>query len=139
MTGLQRTAASLSMSESRISVAGVRCRMRRWLLAFVVLPLGANADVPLECDIGPITKTFGSVPWLVYSCTDRTSLVLLTAPGSSASPFYFIFSLDGATYRLRGEGAGSEAATDAALRELQALSRREIEGLIRETRAAKGR
>ncbi len=78
-------------------------------------------------------KNFGSVPWLVYSCNDSSSLVLVSAPGSPATPFYFFFSLEGATYRLRGEGNGSREATDAALKDLQALSATEIQGLRRET------
>lgn len=43
----------------------------------------------LNCDIGPGTKTFGKSSWLVYSCTDNKSLVMVSAPGSPAVPFYF--------------------------------------------------
>jgi hypothetical protein len=52
-------------------------------------------------------------------------------------PFYFYFSLEGAAYRLRGEGTGSKAVTDAALKELQALSAADILSLRRETVAVK--
>ena len=52
-------------------------------------------------------------------------------------PFYFSFSLEGATYKLRGEGTGSKAATDAALKDLQALSAGDIQALRRETLAVK--
>ena len=111
--------------------------MKRWLLSVAALPLVASAAPRLQCDVGPVTKVFGSVPWLVYSCNDASSVVLISAPGSSATPFYFIFSLEGATYKLRGEGTGSKVVTDAALKELQALSRRDIERLRLETVAAK--
>ena len=111
--------------------------MRRWLLSLAALPLVANAGPPLQCDVGPVTKVFGSVPWLVYSCNDASSVVLISAPGSPATPFYFMFPLEGTTYRLRGEGTGSKAATDAALKDLQALSATDILGLRRETIAVK--
>jgi hypothetical protein len=111
--------------------------MKRLLFGLAALPLVATAAAPLQCDIGPVTKMFGSVPWLMYSCNDPTSVVLISAPGSPASPFYFIFSLEGGSYRIRGEGTGSKAATDAALQELQALSAKEIADLRRETVAAK--
>jgi hypothetical protein len=111
--------------------------MKRWLLSLVAVPLVANAAPPLNCGVGPVTRVFGSVPWLVYSCNDATSVVLVSAPGSPAMPFYFIFSLEGSAYRLRGEGTGSKAATDAALRDLQALSASDVLALRRETLVVK--
>ena len=111
--------------------------MKRWLLSLAALPLLGNAAQPLQCDVGPVMKVFGSVPWLVYSCNDASSLVVVSAPGSPASPFYFTFSLEGTAYRLRGEGTGSKTATDAALKDLQVLSAADIQGLRRETIAVK--
>jgi hypothetical protein len=111
--------------------------MKRWLLSLAALPLVANAGSPLQCDVGPVTKVFGSVPWLVYSCNDASSVVLVSAPSSPAMPFYFIFTLEGGAYRLRGEGTGSKAVTDASLKELQALSAADILSLRRETIAVK--
>jgi hypothetical protein len=113
--------------------------MKRWLLSLVAVPLVANAAPPLNCDVGPVTKVFGSVPWLVYSCNDASSIVLVSAPGSPAMPFYFSFSLEGSAYRIRGEGTGSKAATDAALKDLRALSATDIVSLRRETLAVKKR
>ena len=111
--------------------------MKRWLLTLLSLPLAATAAVPLQCDVGPVTKVFGSTSWLVYSCSDHTSVVVLSAPGSPASSFYFILSLEGANYKLRGEGTGSKAETNAALKQLQALSKSDVEALVRETRAVR--
>jgi hypothetical protein len=111
--------------------------MKRWLLILAALPLVTNAGPPLKCDVGPVTKVFGSVPWLVYSCNDASSVVLVSAPGSPAMPFFFSFTLEGTAYRLRGEGTGSKAVTDAALKELQALSATDIMTLRRETIALK--
>lgn len=94
-----------------------------------------HAQAPtLQCNIGPVRKVFGGVSWLVYSCDDTKSVVVVSARGSPASPFYFMFSPEGGHYHLRGEGTGSRAATDAALKELQALSSRDIENLILETK-----
>jgi hypothetical protein len=91
---------------------------------------------PLQCDIGPITKEFGSVPWLLYSCDDGKSLVVVSAPGSPAAPFYFFFSPEGRGYHLVGEGTGLKSLTDAALRDLKLLSDAEIAGLVGQTIAA---
>lgn len=111
-------------------------KLKHWLLIIAAMPLVATAAASPQCDVGPVTKVFGAVPWLVYSCNDATSLVLMSAPGSPAAPFYFIFSLEGGSYRLRGEGTGSKTATDAALKDLEALSASDIQALRRETIAA---
>lgn len=95
------------------------------------------ASAQLQCDIGPVTKIFGSVPWLVYGCDDGSSVVLVSAPGSPAVPFYFIFSSESGTYHLRGEGTGAKSATDAALKELQALAPEQIRALRREAESKK--
>jgi hypothetical protein len=52
-------------------------------------------------------------------------------------PFYFVFTFEGSAYKLRGEGTGSKAVTDAALKDLQALSKTDIVALRRETLAVK--
>jgi hypothetical protein len=110
--------------------------MKRHLLFFaLVAPLLVGA-APLQCDIGPITKEFGSVPWLLYSCDDGKSLVVVSAPGSPAAPFYFFFSPEGRGYHLRGEGTGLRSLTDAALKDLRVLSDAEITGLVGQTKAA---
>jgi hypothetical protein len=107
--------------------------MKRHLLYLALAaPIAATA-APLQCDIGPITKVFGSVPWLLYSCDDGKSLVVVSAPGSPAAPFYFMFSPEIHGYHLRGEGTGSKALTDAALKELQMLSDKDIAGLVGQT------
>jgi hypothetical protein len=107
--------------------------MKRHLLYLALLGPIVVTAAPLQCDFGPITKVFGSVPWLLYSCDDGKSLVLMSAPGSAAAPFYFMFYPEGRGYHLRGEGTGSKALTDAALKELQDLSDKDIAGLVGET------
>jgi len=103
---------------------------------FLVWPLsGAHAQRPLRCDIGPVHRTFGGTPWLVYSCEDGKSLAVITEAGSVAAPFYFVLAWRDGGYRISGEGNGSEDASNAAGRDLEALSANDIAALIAETRA----
>jgi hypothetical protein len=107
--------------------------MKRHLLYVVLAAPIVVTAAPLQCDIGPITKVFGSVPWLLYSCDDGKSLVVVSAPGSPAAPFYFFFSPEGRGYHLRGEGTGSKPLTDAAYKELEVLSNKDITDLVGQT------
>jgi hypothetical protein len=88
-----------------------------------------------KCETGPVSKTYGSNAWLVYSCDDAKSIAIVSAQGNPAMPFYFILHPKDGTYQLEGEGTGDKAATDAAARELQRLSTADISALINETRA----
>jgi len=110
--------------------------MKRHLLFFALVAPALVGAAPLQCNIGPITKECGSVPWLLYSCDDGKSLVVVSAPGSPAAPFYFFFSPEGRGYHLRGEGTGLKSLTDAALKDLQVLSNAEIASLVGQTIAA---
>ncbi len=113
----------------------------RFLLAiaalFLAWPLsGAHAQQPLRCDIGPVHRTFGGTPWLVYSCEDGKSLAVITEASSIAAPFVFILAWRDGGYRISGEGNGSEAASNAAGRDLEALTAVDIATLIAETQTA---
>jgi hypothetical protein len=103
-----------------------------WATALVLHP--AASDDPLKCDTGPVAKTYGDTPWLVYSCDDNRTVVIVSAPGSPATPFYFTFHPQGNGYRLSGEGTGRKDVTDAAFGELQALSAQDIAALIERTK-----
>ena len=111
----------------------------RALLCIAVIGLSGAGSGSLHCDVGPVTRTFGSVPWLLYSCSDGKSLVVVSAPGSPAMPFYFFLSPQGSGYSLHGEGTGAKSVTDAALKELQTLTPKDIAVLIRETKDVKKR
>lgn len=111
--------------------------MKHLILAAVTIGLLGADNKPLRCDIGPITKIFASVPWLLYSCSDSKSLVVVSAPGSPAAPFYFFFSPAEVGYHLNGEGTGAKDITDAALKELQKLRSSDIESLVKETLSRK--
>ena len=88
----------------------------------------------LKCEIGPVTKTYGNTPWLVYSYDDNQTVVVISAPGNPAMPFYFMFSRHKDSYRLSGEGTGSKDATKAAFEQLKALSEPDIAALIQQTK-----
>jgi hypothetical protein len=96
----------------------------------------AKGRKPLSCTVGPIKRLYGKTQWLVYSCDDSQSVVVVTDAGSPASPFYFFFVFDGKGHELHGEGTGDKAATDAAFAELKALTESDIADLVRQTRAS---
>jgi hypothetical protein len=119
--------------------------MRRFIGFAVFLSLGipsfhaesqALPRPTLNCNVGPLSKTFGKSHWLLYSCNDASTLIVVSAPGSPATPFIFSFSLEGGSYHLRGEGTGAQGATDAAYNELHALSASAIRELIEQTKHA---
>lgn len=92
------------------------------------------ASTNLICDVGPITKIFGRSQWLVYSCDDRRTVVVVSAPGNPAMPYYFTLSRTENGYRISGEGAGNRAFTAAAFSDLTILSQEDIEYLVEQTR-----
>jgi|SRR5580704_8743615 hypothetical protein len=103
--------------------------------ALTLLPAaGEEPKAQLKCDVGPTNKTYGNTQWLVYSCDDSRTVVVVAAPGSPAMPFYFMFSPGQNGYQLSGEGTGQKDATDAAFNELHGLSERDIAILIEQTR-----
>ena len=96
----------------------------------------AAAQQPtLDCDVGPLTKTYGSTPWLVYGCSDDKSVVFVTPSLSPAAPFYFmLFPKDG-KYVVVGEGTGSKVHTDRAYAELTKLTAEDAAALIAAAKA----
>ena len=100
----------------------------------VAVPYCAQAqgkDAPaMECNLGPLTRTFGGTPWLVYSCSDGTSIVVVTKEENPAAPFYFfVFKREG-KYVVFGEGTGAKSITDLAYNELIKLKAEDIRSLI---------
>jgi hypothetical protein len=107
-----------------------------WATVLTSLPAaGEEPKAPqLKCEVGPANKTYGKTQWLVYSCDDSRTLVIVTAPGNPAMPFYFVFSPHENGYQLSGEGTGKKDTTDAAFSELRGLSERDIAALIEQTK-----
>ena len=107
-----------------------------WVSAAASAQAPAGSSAPLDCGRGPVQKSYGGVPWLAYGCSDGRSVVLMSAPGSPAMPFYFTFAAKDAAYRLVGEGTGSKVVTDKAFKELRALSDSQIRRIYQEAAAA---
>jgi hypothetical protein len=95
-----------------------------------------SSQAALDCSIGPANRSYGGVPWLVYACSDNATVVLVSAPGSPAAPFYFTFFRKNGRYSLGGEGTGARSVTDRAYSDLSALSEPEVKGLLASAKAA---
>ena len=90
---------------------------------------------PMDCSTGPLQHAYGGTDWLVYSCSDRRSLVVVSAPGSRAGSFYFMLNATPSGHNLVGEGNGDRALTDRAHAQLAALSESDLKQLVAQTRA----
>lgn len=113
-------------------------RFRQALVAILVSFAAVADESPqLKCDVGPVTRVYGGSNWLVYSCDDNQSLVFVSAPDSKAAPFIFMLHPSAKGYQLHGEGTGNKQVTDAALKELKALTEREVVALVAETKSVK--
>lgn len=88
----------------------------------------------MKCETGPLIRTFGGTDWLVYSCDDRASMVVFSAPGNPAMPFYFFLKPEAGTYRIEGEGTGDKQASHAAGDSLSKLTPTEFASLLAATK-----
>ena len=100
-----------------------------WPLS-VVAQQAAPQQPTLDCSTGPLSRTYGSTRWLVYACSDGKSVVAITAPGSSAAPFYFMLYPKDGWYVVVGEGTGPKTITDRAYAELVRLTDQDIAALV---------
>jgi hypothetical protein len=62
-------------------------------------------------------------------------LVFVSTPDSPASPFIFFALVGPKDFKLHGEGTGNKQATDAAYKELSALTAEDIAALTAQARA----
>jgi hypothetical protein len=95
--------------------------MLMWVMMLGLIAAGMGqakaqqtSPAPMKCESGPTSRTLGGSNWLVYSCDDQASMVVVSAQGNPASPFYFFLTPSGGTYRIMGEGTGDKKASDAA-------------------------
>ena len=111
-------------------------RLNILLVAILVcLPLPAGAQTaPMDCTVGPIIKTFGGSKWVVNSCSDGRTVVLLAMNDSPAFPCFIEIAPSTKGYSIDGRGKGDKQATNAAMDELGALSVADIHAMIDETR-----
>lgn len=89
----------------------------------------------LNCEFGPVPKTYGMTSWLVYTCDGGQSVLIVSAPGSPAAPFMFRFSARQDGYVLQSQGAGDKELTAVAFGELKVMSVQDVEKLIVLTKA----
>jgi hypothetical protein len=110
-------------------------------LAFAGAPCALAASAPdntLSCTIGPVAKSFGGGQWLVYGCSDGKSVVLVTQQGNPGFPFVFSFIYTSESMTLHGEGIGDKQATDAAFKQIKALSQADVASLFQQAKARAG-
>lgn len=102
-----------------------------------VSELASAEQIPMTCKTGPIKKEYGHSQWLVYSCSDNKTIVIVSDTGNPASPFYFTFYIKNGKYQLSGEGTGSKTTSDTAFKELSTFDERDLKALIQETKNGK--
>ena len=107
------------------------------LLASTANGQSVTQQSPLKCEVGPVSKRLGGSDWMVYSCDDQHSMVVISADGNPAMPFYFVLTLKAGTYELHGEGNGDKRASDAAGDELSHLTPAELSRLLAATKTSK--
>ena len=105
-----------------------------FLLCLFVVSASAAADDNLGCDIGPVAKTFGGTPWLVYSCKEDRHLMFVSAPNSPAGQAIFMLFWDSDHWTVMDLGMGKKSAVEAMRRDLQSLPEPAILDLIEETK-----
>lgn len=107
------------------------------MVFFAVVPVAhTRADdqvAPMRCDIGPLPRTYGGTDWVVYSCSDRKTVVIHTAASNPGKEFYFLFTSKEGELRLHGEGNGDRKYTSAAFEELKPMTQQDLDALIKET------
>lgn len=103
------------------------------ILACLPLPAGAQTE-PMDCRVGPVIKTFGGSKWVVNSCSDGRTVILMAMNDSPAFPCFIKIEPSTKGYSIDGRGKGDKQATNAAMDELGALSVADIHGMIDETK-----
>ena len=91
------------------------------------------APQQIKCEAGPLKRTFGGTEWLVYGCDERASMVVVSAPGNPAMPFYFFIRPEAGTYRIEREGSSDSEASRAAGNSLSQLTPAEVASLLTAT------
>lgn len=81
--------------------------------------------------------TYGGTEWVVYSCSDRNTVVIYTAAANPGKEFYFMFTSQKGELHLYGEGNGDKKYTDAAFEELKPMAREDVDALIKATELVK--
>lgn len=106
------------------------------LFVWTVSPASIAAQTstqPVRCETGPARRQLGGTSWVVYSCDDRKSMILVSAEGSPASPFMFFLRKQKAGYSISSEGNGNERWSKAAAEALSKMDSVDFDALLKET------
>jgi hypothetical protein len=111
-------------------------RLHILLVAIAIcLPLPAGAQsAPMDCTVGPVIKIFGGSKWVVNSCSDGRTVILMAVNESPAFPCFIEIAPSTEGYNINGRGKGDRQATNAAMDELGALTVADIHAMIAETK-----
>lgn len=113
----------------------LRAKILIVVLAFAPVPAVA-AEPNLSCEVGPLHRHFGASEWLIYSCADSRSIVVVPASGSPGKFGYFFVMPEGSGIMVVGEGWGRDTEFQPLLKELQRLSARDLAALVASTKSA---
>lgn len=99
--------------------------------------ISVGDPAPVQCNVGPVARELGGSDWMVLSCSDGRSMVMVSAQGNPAGPFvFFLKPLPDGAYAISGEGNGDKAASDAALEVLTHYTTADFAALLAATKAA---
>jgi len=86
------------------------------------------------CDVGPVTKHFGHSDWQILSCGDGRTLLFQSLPGKPGADFSISIEKD--SIERGNESMENRDLSEAAIKELAALSHEKLLALIAETQTA---
>ena len=122
-----------SLRKHPINKLGDKMKQNLLLITIFLFCFSVAAEESMQCNIGPLKKIYGNTNWLVYSCSDKKTLVIATDTGNPAMPFYFMWYMKDGKYNLHGEGTGNKKYTKAAFEQIKLLSKKKIEEIITKT------
>jgi len=88
----------------------------------------------IACKTGPVTRTFGGQSWLVYSCADRHSILVVSNHGDPPTSEYIMLSPVRDHVEVVGEGWATGTGGNTAFAEMKDMSARQLGVLVAETR-----
>lgn len=104
--------------------------------ALAALPSHAQqAEQPLSCKTGPVAQDFGGTHWVVYSCSDGQTVIIVAPPENPAAPQFFTVRPDGKGVLASGEGSGKQEYSSRAFAEVVKLKATDLANLVERTRA----
>lgn len=103
----------------------------------LLLAISVGDPAPMQCNVGPVASKLGGSDWMVLSCSDGRSMVVVSAQGNPAGPFvFFLKPLTDGGYTINGEGNGDKTVSDAALETLTHYTSADFAALLAQTKAA---